>query len=73
MNDEEYFAKRYRFTDAPLTSVQLLMLAQRLAESARCAGFILTIEQHSMLPPAMGTHEDVVTVRRARTDGGYES
>lgn len=61
-----------RWLFAPgMGKVRILTLAQALAAAAREHGLILTIEQHPTLPPAMGAHEDVVTVRRARTDGGH--
>lgn len=43
-------------------AAHLKAAAERLAAGARAAGFVITIEQRPILPPAMGRHEDVVTV-----------
>lgn len=40
--------------------------ATTLAAFARASGFVVTIEQVSMQPPAMGQHVDVVSVREVR-------
>lgn len=49
------------------TSVSSLEIeARSLVERAQRAGFVVTIEQKSIQPPAMGHFETVVHVREAR-------
>ena len=40
--------------------------AEQLARDAQRLGVVLTVEQRSAMPPAMGRHTTVVTVRAAR-------
>lgn len=40
--------------------------ARALVETARRVGLVLTIEQRSLQPPAMGHYETVVSIRAAR-------
>jgi len=52
----------------PTTAEGFQAAAQDLAERARAAGWVITIDQRSILEPypAMGKHVDVVTVRQKR-------
>lgn len=52
----------------PTTAEGFQAAAQDLDERARAAGFVLSIDQKSILDPhpAMGRHEDVVSVRPKR-------
>lgn len=50
----------------PTTAESLQAEARSLVERARAAGFVVTIEQQPLQPPAMGNYETVVHVREAR-------
>lgn len=43
--------------------------AKSLVELAHAAGYVLTVEQRPLQPPAMGNYETTVCVREARWKG----
>ena len=47
----------------PTTAEQFEAAARDLAERARAAGFVITIDQQPQQPLSMGNHSDVVTIR----------
>jgi hypothetical protein len=49
------------------TPAQLEVMALELVALAERAGLVLTIEQISLYPPAMGHYQTVVSVRPARS------
>ncbi|MGN6518543.1 MAG: hypothetical protein ACTHK2_03860 [Dokdonella sp.] len=55
-----------------VTPDELQTAAAQLARAARRHGMVLTVSQRAEPPLAMGRHTDVVEVRPARVDGGYQ-
>lgn len=54
----------------PPTPAQLQAMAEELVQLAAQAGLVLTVEQVSRHPPAMGNYITVVSVRPARKNNG---
>lgn len=64
--DEQLISEGYMRRRSKPDDAGLYQHAVDLAALARKMGFVITIEQVSDYPPAMGKHHDVVTVREVR-------